>query len=57
MESTNLVEAGGVVLAGVGLALINVQFAARTLVTLETLALERAFSVEASSAVLAWVRP
>lgn len=56
MESTNPVEAGGVILAGVRLALINVQFAAWTFVTLETLALERAFSVETSSTVLAWVR-
>lgn len=57
MKSANLIEAGGVVLAGVRLALIHIQFAARTFVTLKTLALERAFSVKTSPAVLAWVRP
>lgn len=50
-----MVEAGGVILAGVRLAFINVHFAARAFITLETLALEGAFSVETPSAMLTWV--
>lgn len=56
VESTDLVEAGGVVLAGVRLALVDVHLTAWTFITLKTLALERAFSVETPSAMLTWVR-
>lgn len=52
MEPSDLVQAGGVVVAGVGHALVDVHLAARSLVSLETLALEGAFGVEAAAAML-----
>ena len=55
VEASDLVEAGGVVVAGIGHALVDVHLAARALVTLETLALEGALGVQATAAVLAGV--
>lgn len=55
VESSNLVQACGIVLTGVGHALVDIHLAPRALITLETLALERAFSVQAAPTVLARV--
>ena len=56
-EAPDLVQAGGVVLAGVGYALVDVEFAARPVVALHALAGEGALGVETLASVLARVRP
>lgn len=55
MEPSNLVQAGSIILAWAGHALINVKFAASPHVALRTLTLERAFGVQTLSSMLTWV--
>lgn len=55
VEASDLVQAGGIVVAGVRHALIDVHLTARALISLETLALERTFGVEAAPAMLTGV--
>lgn len=55
LELPNLVQAGGIVLAGVGEALVDVDLAARARVALQTLALEGPLGVDAFPRVLARV--
>lgn len=55
LELPDLIQAGGVVLAGVGEALVDVYLAARARVALQTLALEGPLGVDAFPCVLAWV--
>ena len=57
MESTNLVEAGGIVLAWVRLALVHIHFTAWPFVAFETLALERTFGVQTPAAMLTRIGP
>lgn len=52
MEAADLVQAGGVVMARVGHALVDVHLAARPFVPLQALTLERAFGVDTATAVL-----
>ena len=52
MEVSYLVQAGGLVLAGIGDALVGVQLTARPHVTSLAPTLERAFRVEALTRVL-----
>ena len=52
MEASDLVQAGGVIVAGVGHTLVDVHLAARAFVTLETLTLEGALCVQATAAML-----
>ena len=52
MEAADLVQAGGVVVAGIGHALVDVHLAARAFVTLETLTLEGTLCVQAPASVL-----
>lgn len=51
VEPSNLVQAGSIIMARIGHAFIDIHLTARTLVSLETLTLERAFGVEAATAV------
>lgn len=51
-EASNLVQAGRVVLAGAGHALVHIQLTARPGVALQTLALEGAPGVDALAPVL-----
>lgn len=46
-ESSNFIQAGGIVLAWIWMAFIDVHFAARSCVALQTLTVERAFCVYA----------
>lgn len=55
LEAAYLVQAGGLVHAGVGQTLVDVQLAARPHVALQALALERAFGVQTLPRVLARV--
>lgn len=52
VEAADLVQAGGVIVARVGHAFVDVHLAARSFVPLQTLALERAFGVDTATAVL-----
>ena len=52
VEAPDLVQAGGVVVAGIGHTLIDVHLAARSFVTLETLTLEGALCVQAPASML-----
>lgn len=54
-ELADAVEAGGIVLAGHGQALVDVNLAARAGITTATLALEWSFCIHTLSKVLAWV--
>lgn len=51
MEPSNLVQAGGIIIARIRHAFIDVHFTAGSLISLKTLALERAFGVEAATTV------
>lgn len=51
VEPSNLVQAGSIIMARIGHAFIDIHLTARTLVSLETLTLERAFGVEAATSV------
>lgn len=55
LELPDLIQAGGIILAGVGEALVDIYFTARAGVALQTLALEGALGVDAFPCVLAWV--
>lgn len=44
-ESSNFIQAGGIVLARIGMALIDIHFTARSCVALQALTVERAFCV------------
>lgn len=55
VEVSDLVQAGGLVPARVGRALIDVQLTARSHVAPLALALERALGVDALAGVLTWV--
>lgn len=51
-EAPNLIQAGGIVLAGVGMALVDVHLTARPRVALQTLAVEGAVRVHTFPCVL-----
>lgn len=51
-ESSNFIQAGGIILARVGVALIDVHLTARPCVALQTLTVERALGVDAFPSVL-----
>ena len=53
---SNLVQAGGIILAGIGQALVDVLLAARPHVSLEAVTGERALCVHTQAVVLARVR-
>lgn len=55
-ELADAVKAGGIVLAGHGQALIDVNLTARAGITTATLALEGSLCIHTLSKVLAWVR-
>lgn len=55
LELADLIQAGGIVLAGVGEALVDIDLAAGARVPLETLALEGALRVDAFPSVLTGV--
>lgn len=55
VKTTDLIKAGGIVLAWVRFALVHVHFTAWPLVALETLALERALGVQTPATMLTWV--
>lgn len=52
VEPSDLVQAGGIIMARIGHALIHIHLTARSLVSLETLTLEGAFSVKAAATML-----
>lgn len=54
-ELSDAVEAGGVILAGHGQTLVDVNLTARAGVATATLALERSLCIHTLSKVLAWV--
>lgn len=52
MEPSNLVQTGGIIMARIGNALIDIHLAARSSIPLKTLALERAFGIKAATTML-----
>lgn len=55
VETTNLVQAGGIIMARIRHAFIDVHLTTGSFIPLQTLALERAFSVDTPTAVFAWI--
>lgn len=55
VEPSNLIQTGGVIMAGVRHAFIDVHLATRSFIALKTLTLERAFGVEAATSMFARV--
>lgn len=55
MEASNLVQAGSIILARAGHALVDVEFASSPYVALKTLTVEWAFSVQTLPSMLTWV--
>lgn len=55
MEPSNLVQAGGIIMARIGHAFIDVHLAARSFIPLRTLALERAVGVKAATTMFTGV--
>lgn len=54
-ESSNFIQAGGIVLARIWMAFIDVHFTARSCVALQTLTVERAFCVYAFPSMFTWI--
>lgn len=55
VEAANLVQAGGVIMARIRHALIDVHLTTGSFIPLQALTLERAFSVDTATAVLTWI--
>lgn len=51
VEPSNLIQAGGIIMARIRHAFVDVHFATRSFISLKTLTLERAFGVEAAAAM------
>lgn len=55
MEAADLIQAGGIIVARVGHAFIDVHLTTGSFIPLQTLALERAFCVDTATTVLTWI--
>lgn len=51
VEAANLVQAGGIIMAGIGHAFVDVHLTTGSFIPLQTLTLERAFSVDTATTV------
>lgn len=51
VEPSNLIQTGGIIMARIRHAFVDVHLATRTLISLKTFTLERAFGVEAAAAM------
>lgn len=54
-ESSDFIQAGGIILAWVGMAFVDVHFTARSCVALQTLTVERTFCVYAFPTMFTWI--
>lgn len=57
VEAADLIQAGGIVVARVRHAFIDVHLTSGSFIPLQTLALERAFCVDTATTVLTWIGP
>lgn len=55
VEAPNLVQAGGIIMARIRHAFIDVHLTTGSFIPLQTLTLERAFSVDAATTVFTWI--
>lgn len=55
VEAANLVQAGGIIMARIRHAFIDVHLTTGSFIPLQTLALERAFSVDTATTVFTWI--
>lgn len=51
VEAANLVQAGGIIMAGIGHAFVDVHLTTGSFIPLQTLTLERAFRVDTATTV------
>lgn len=55
VEATDLIQTGGIIVARVRHAFIDVHLTTGSFIPLQTLALERAFCVDTATTVLTWI--
>lgn len=55
MEAADLIQAGGIIVARVRHAFIDIHLTTGSFIPLQTLALERAFCVDTATTMLTWI--